>query len=157
MLSFKWQHFEKEIIREFYDVNVYRKSDIVKDKEPNDLQKYVNKFLNVFNFILDDNLTLNAEYSFSNIGAAVCFTIVNKDNQITKITKADSKILEIVKQKQIEKSLLSRALKEEKIKIYTPENFTIIKSKYFKDWTVRQAMKDANEEIGMIIKKLPNE
>ena len=57
----------------------------------------------------------------------------------------------------MEESIFSKAIKEEKIKVYTPENFTIIKSKYFKDWTIRQAMKDANEEIGLIVKKLHNE
>lgn len=146
--------FEKEIIREFYDVNVYRKREEASRK---DIQKYVDKFRDVFSFILDDKLVLNAEYSFHNIGAAVCFSIVNKEDFESKIIKADPKILEIVKKKQLEESLLSKAIKEEKIKIYTEENFTIVKSKYFKDWTVRQAMKDANEEIGLIVQKLPDE
>ena len=149
--------FEKEIIREFYDVNVNRKEDPVKDREPNDFQKYVEKFRKVFSFILDDDLALNAEYSFQNIGAAVCFSIVKNEDFEPKIRKADSKILKIVKNKQLEESILSKAIEEEKIKIYNEENFTIIKSKYFKDWTVRQAMKDANEEIGLVVKNLPNE
>ena len=149
--------FEKEIIREYYDVNVYRKGDTIKDSEPNDFQKYVDKFRKVFSFILDDGLALNAEYSFQNIGASVCFSIVKKEDFKQDAFKNSSKITKIVKKKQLKKSLLSKAIKEEKIKIYTPDNFTIIKSKYFKDWTVRQAMKDANEEIGLIVRKLPDE
>ncbi len=148
--------FEKEVIREFYDVNVHR---VKEDKEVNsdDLQKYVSKFRDVFSFILDDKLALNADYSFQNLGSAVCFSIVKKEDFVPEIIKEDSKILQLVKKKQLEESIFSKAINEEKIKIYNEENFTIIKSKYFKDWTVRQAMKDANEEIGLIVKKLPNE
>ena len=43
-------------------------------------------------------------------------------------------------------------LSEEKIKIYEDGCFYLVKSNYFKDWTVRQAINDANEEIGLIMK-----
>jgi hypothetical protein len=46
-------------------------------------------------------------------------------------------------------------LNEDKVKIYDDNIFYIIKSNYFKDWTERQAMKDANEEIGLLVKNLP--
>lgn len=41
------------------------------------------------------------------------------------------------------------------MKIYDNEFMYIIKSNQFKDWTVRQAMKDAREEIHLIVDKLP--
>jgi len=135
-------------------VNVYRKEDEVKF---DDLQEYVDKFRDVFSFILDETLTLNAEYYIQNIGTVVSFSIVSKENFVKKVKKSKLNILDIVKRSQLKKSYLSKAIKEEKVKIYTEENFNIIKSKYFKDWTVRQAMKDANEEIGLIVRKLPDE
>jgi hypothetical protein len=46
-------------------------------------------------------------------------------------------------------------LNEDRVKIYHDNALYIVKSKYFKDWTERQAMLDANEEIGLLLKNLP--
>ncbi len=49
--------FEKEIIREFYQINVDRKKDTVKNE---DIRNYVDRFRQNFNFFLDKNYRLNA-------------------------------------------------------------------------------------------------
>lgn len=148
--------FEKEMIREFYQVNVEREGDIV---TPDDLQNYVDKFRNVFSFILADHLVLNASHRISsNLGAYISFTIIPQANMIPgvkKDTKEDQQLLDIVKKQQLSQTLFSHRLNEDKVKIYTDNTFFIIKSNYFKDWTIRQAMIDANEEIGLIVKELP--
>ena len=74
---------------------------------------------------------------------------------VKKDTKEDQQLLDIVKKQQLSQTLFSHRLNEDKVKIYTDNTFFIIKSNYFKDWTIRQAMIDANEEIGLIVKELP--
>ena len=150
--------FEKELIREFYQINVERESDLVTKY---DLQKYVDKFRQVFSFILADHIALNATYRISsNIGTYIRFSIVKKERIISKLQQEcteDSQILEIVKKKQLNQAFFSHKLNEDKVKVYDENKFFIVKSNYFKDWTVRQAMDDANEEIGLIMRELPEE
>jgi len=145
--------FEKEIIREFYQVNVGRKKDNVKSE---DIQNYVDRFRQHFDFILDRDFRINAEYSVSpHMGAVVCIRIVKKEDFIQKTVRKEIPVLNIVKEKQLQQSFTSRMLNEDKIKIYHDNAFYIVKSNYFKDWTERQAMLDANEEIGLLLKNLP--
>lgn len=143
--------YEKEIIREFYDVNVNRKDDIVKEL---DLQKYAEKFREVFQFVLEDSLSLKCEYYTSNVGTAVLFTIINSNNLNEKNKKRRIDLLHVVKRNQLQKTYLSRILNEDKIKIYEENSFYIIKGKYYKDWTIWQAIKDANEEIEKIVRAM---
>jgi type I restriction-modification system DNA methylase subunit len=145
--------FEKEIIREFYQINVERKKDHVKSE---DIQNYVDRFRRNFKFVLDRDFRLNAEYSVSpHMGAVVCFRIVKKEDFIKKSTPKKISILDIVKKRQLQQSFTSRMLNEDRVKIYHDNKFYIVKSNYFKDWTERQAVKDANEEIGLLLKNLP--
>lgn len=145
--------FEQEIIREFYQTNVERKKDTVKNE---DIQNYVNRFRKNFNFFLDKNYRLNAYYSISlHMGAAVCFQIVKKEDFIRDIPHKEISLLNIVKKSQLQQSFTSRMVNEDKVKIYDKNKFYIVKSNYFKDWTERQALKDANEEIGLLLKNLP--
>jgi hypothetical protein len=145
--------FEKEIIREFYQINVERKKDHVKSE---DIQNYVDRFRQNFKFVLDRDFRLNAEYSISPyMGSVVCFRIVNKEDFIKEITSKEIPLLNIVKKRQLQENFTSRMLNEDKVKIYYNNKFYIVKSNYFKDWTERQALKDANEEIGLLLKNLP--
>jgi hypothetical protein len=145
--------FEKEIIREFYQINVERKKDHVKSE---DIQNYVDRFRRNFKFVLDRDFRLNAEYSVStHMGAVVCFRIVNKEDFIKETPRTEIPLLNIVKKKQLQQSFTSRMLNEDRVKIYHDNKFYIVKSNYFKDWTERQAVKDANEEIGLLLKNLP--
>ncbi|MBM2815541.1 MAG: hypothetical protein HW421_2303 [Ignavibacteria bacterium] len=145
--------FEKEIIKEFYQINVEMKG---KDVQPEDIQDYANKFREVFYLMSKPDLKLNASYHISeNIGAIINFKIVNHDKYIKEIQKNDydKKILRYVKDKNLQQEMLEKRLNEDKVKIYDGNEFFIIKSKYIKDWTIRQAINDANEEIKEIIKK----
>lgn len=145
--------FEKEIIREFYQVKTERKNDPVKKE---DIQEYVDRFRKNFKSVLAKNYNLNADYRIStNIGAVIRFRVVDDTNFKTEIERKEIPFLDIVKKKQLQQSYFSRILNEDKIKIYDENSFYIIKSNYFKDWTERQAMKDANEEIGLLLKNLP--
>lgn len=145
--------FEKEIIREFYQVNVERKKDDVNNE---DIQNYVDRFRQHFEFMLDRDFCINAEYSISpHMGAVVCIRIVKKEDFIQKTVRKEIPILNIVKEKQLQQSFTSRMLNEDRVKIYHDNALYIVKSKYFKDWTERQAMLDANEEIGLLLKNLP--
>jgi len=145
--------FEKEIIREFYQINVERKKDFVKEE---DIHNYVNGFRRNFRLVLDPAYDLDAFYYLShNIGAVVCFEMVKKEDFIPGIARKEIPILNIVKKSQLQQSFTSRLINEDKVKIYDENKFYIIKSNYLKDWTGRQAIKDANEEIGLLFKNLP--
>ena len=147
--------FEKEIINEFYQINVERKNDVV---EPQDIQNYIEAFRDTYQLMIKENLRLNASFIISkNIGAVVKFDIVDKNGSIREIKQGgftQRQILNLVKERQIQKELLNGSINEEKVKIYEEKNFYIIKSNQFKDWTKRQAIEDANEEVKEMLKKL---
>lgn len=147
--------FEKEIIREFYKVNVERKDDFVKEI---DIKAYIEKFREVYQLMIKKDLRLNASYITSqNIGSVVKFDIVKKKNYNKEIIRGNfsqQRILQLVKKHQVQHELLNGYINEEKVRIYEEKSFYIIKSNLFKDWTKRQALVDANEEVKEILKKL---
>ncbi len=147
--------FEKEIIREFYQINVERKNSLVKQS---DIESYVSKFREVYQSMMKENLRLNASFIKSeNIGTVIKFSLVDKKEYNPEIIKGDytqRHILQLVKKYQIEQELFSGYINEEKVKIYEDKCYYIIKSNQFKDWTRRQAMEDAREEIHEMLKKI---
>ncbi len=147
--------YEKEIINEFYQVKVERAIDKLKFVQPRDMQTYFEAFKESFELILSGNHTLNASYSISsNIGAIIKISIVEKASQ-KKIEQDNTlQVLKFVKNKQLNDT--DKLLKEEKIKLYEPTHFYLIKSNQFKDWTKRQAFKDAKEEIDLLFSNLPD-
>ncbi|MDD3685975.1 MAG: N-6 DNA methylase, partial [Bacteroidales bacterium] len=147
--------YEKEIINEFYQVKVERASDKLKFVQSRDIQIYFEAFKESFELILSGNHTLNASYSISaNVGAIIKISIVEKASSKELEQDNTMQVLQFVKNKQL--SDTDKLLKEEKIKLYESTNFYLIKSNQFKDWTKRQALKDAKEEIDLLLSKLPD-
>lgn len=145
--------YEKEIINEFYQVKVERTSDKLKFVQSRDIQTYFVAFKESFELILSGNHTLNASYSISkNVGAIIKISIVEKASGKELEQDNTMQVLQFVKNKQL--SDTDKLLKEEKIKLYEPTHFYLIKSNQFKDWTKRQAFKDAKEEIDLLLSKL---
>ena len=147
--------YESEIIKEFYQVNVERSNDKMKFVQAHDILEYYKVFKKTFSLILSPNYSLNASFYISeNIGAIIKISIV--DSKIEeKITEDNTlQVLTFVKNKQLTES--DKLLKEEKIKLYEPTHFYLIKSNQFKDWTKRQAYKDVKEEIDLLVSKMPN-
>lgn len=140
--------FERETVREFYDIHVHRKDALVAER---DLAAYAQKFKSVFELMLADHLTLCCEYQISRqVGAFVCFRIVEKSENPALVTQSnieDSTVFHAIKQAQLESAFESNRLNELPTRVYTPERFFLIKSHFFKDWTIRQAITDANEEV----------
>ena len=147
--------FEKEIIREFYQINVERKNDYVKGT---DIETYARKFRDTYQVMIKQNLKLNISFiKSSNIGSIIKFEIVDKEYYNSEIEKGNFTqrgILQLVRDKKIQNEKFNGYINEEKVKIYDGKSFYIIKSNQFKDWTKRQAMEDANEELHEIIKKM---
>ncbi|MEA3448581.1 MAG: N-6 DNA methylase [Bacteroidota bacterium] len=147
--------YEKEIIKEFYQVNVERADERLKQLQPKDIKNYFSAFKEVFSLVLSAEHTLNASYHISqNIGAIIKISIVDKQSENNISHDNTLRILRFVKNNQLKET--DKLLREEKIKIYEPNHFYIIKSNQFKDWTIRQAYKDAKEEINLLISKLPD-
>jgi hypothetical protein len=144
---------EKEMIREFYEVNIADKGN--KEVTKPDLENYIKTFKEVFETVLNHDLVLQAKYRISpNLGAAVSFEIVKKDAVVKIKEDKNLDFLNLVKQKQVKEEEMTKILSEEKVKIYYNDKFYIIKSKLFKDWTKRQAKLDAQEEVGLMLKQL---
>jgi len=146
--------FEKETVREFYDIHVHRKDAQVTEQ---DLVEYSQKFKSVFELMLADHLMLCCEYKISRqFGAFICFRIEEKDSNIPVIKRSilgDEAVFHTIKQTQLEDAFGSNRLNELPTRIYTAERFFLIKSHFFKDWTIRQAIEDANEEIKTMIQE----
>ncbi|MBK8566082.1 MAG: hypothetical protein IPN76_22750 [Saprospiraceae bacterium] len=145
---------KKKPFREFYDIHVHRKDAQVTER---DLEAYAQKFKSVFELMLAEHLTLCCEYKVSRqFGAFVCFRIVEKGSKVAAIKRSsieDSTVFHAIKQTQLEDAYGSNRLNELPTRIYTSECFYLIKSHFFKDWTVRQAIADANEEVKTMIQE----
>jgi hypothetical protein len=147
--------FEKETVREFYDIHVHRKNASVTEQ---DLAGYALKFKSVFELMLADHLELRCEYKISKqFGAFVCFKIGEKSTSHTAAVNRcdieDEAVFHAIKQAQLVAAFGSNRLNELPTRVYTPERFFLIKSNLFKDWTIRQAIEDASEEVKTMIKE----
>ncbi|MCD4730332.1 MAG: hypothetical protein K8R74_07020, partial [Bacteroidales bacterium] len=149
------KEYQKEIIREFYQVKVERAK--LKQAKDHDIEKYIEKFSEVFGYMLEKGSKMVAKYNISlNVGAVVCFTIVDENKAHEPIEDKTLEILHFVKRKQISDADRNKILNEDKVKIYENEFIYIIKSNQFKDWTIRQAIKDAREELNLMMANLPD-
>ncbi|HRH44816.1 MAG TPA: N-6 DNA methylase, partial [Pyrinomonadaceae bacterium] len=151
------KEYEKEIIREFYQIKVDRAKGKDKFVRKSDIENYAEKFAEVFGLMLeaDSKLVATQYYISANIGTAICFTIVNKNDDVSLVEDKTLEILNFVKNQQITQADTTKILNEDKVKIYDEKLMYIVKSNLFKDWTTRQAIKDANEEIGLLLSQLP--
>ena len=149
--------YEKEIIREFYDTRLKPASIVGGTVKASEMGAYFKAFTDTFSLILSDENTLKSTYSLSPyLGAVISISIVNR-KEVSGVEKINtSSLLNFVKSGQLKKAEALKVLNEDKVKIYEDNNFYIIKSNQFKDWTVRQAIKDAREEIEQFIKHLTN-
>ncbi len=144
---------EKEMIREFYEVNIADKGN--KELTKPDFENYIKTFKDVFETVLNHDLALQASYRISpNLGAAVSFEVVKKDAVTESKEDKNLDFLNLVKQKQVKEEEMTKILSEEKVKIHFKNKFYIIKSKLFKDWTSRQAKLDAQEEVGNALNQI---
>jgi hypothetical protein len=149
--------YEKEIIREFYQINVENADSVNAIAKPSDMQQYFNAFKTTFELILSENNTINASFHISsNMGAVICISIADKADESEFKHQSEKHILNFVKDGQLKKAGALKILEENKVKLYEDDKFYIIKSNQFKDWTVRQAIKDAKEEIEQFIKHMSN-
>lgn len=149
--------YEKEIIREFYQTRVERADIKLALVTKKDLQQYFEGFKRAFSLILSPQHTISATYQISSsLGAIICISIINKNDSADAIFEnSELSLLRFAKSKQLSKVEATKILYEEKVKIYDKNKFYIIKSNQFKDWTVRKAMLDAKEEMGLFLKHLP--
>ncbi len=146
--------YEKEIIKEFYQINVERAFEKLKFVQPKDFKEYFQTFKETFELVLSPNHTLNASFSISqNIGAIIKISIEKKTAEKALEQDNTMQVLQFVKNRQLTET--DKLLKEEKVKLYESTHFYLIKSNQFKDWTIRQALKDAKEEIDLLFSKLP--
>jgi hypothetical protein len=149
--------YEKEIVREFYQTHVERADTKLALVTKTDLQQYFEEFKRAFSLILSPKNTVSATYQVSSsLGAIICVSIVKKNDSTDAILENNElSLLRLAKSNQLSKVEASKILYEEKVKIYDKDKFYIIKSNQFKDWTVRQAMRDAREEMELFLKQLP--
>lgn len=150
--------YEKEVIREFYQTRVERADAKLALVTKKDLQRYFEEFKRAFSLILSPEHTMSATYQISSsLGAIICISITNKSDSADAIFEnSELSLLRFAKSKQLSKVEATKILYEEKVKIYDRNKFYIIKSNQFKDWTVRMAMLDAKEEMGLFLKHLPS-
>ncbi len=148
--------YQKEIIREFYQIRVERADNKLKYVQRKDIEIYIEEFAKSFNLMLQKGSKLVGKYKIStNVGAVVCFTIVDEKDEYQPTEDKTLEILHFVKRKQISDADRNKLLNEDKVQIYDNEFMYIIKSNLFKDWTIRQAMRDARDEIHLIVNNLP--
>lgn len=148
--------YEKEIIREFYSTRLKSDGSAGGTVRAGEMEDYFKAFTDTFSLILSNENTLKATFTISPyLGAIIRIAIVHRDQKPWEDINTSS-ILNFVKSGQLKKAEALKVLNEDKVKIYEDNCFYIIKSNQFKDWTVRQAIKDAREEIEQFMKHLAN-
>ncbi|SDH28959.1 HsdM family class I SAM-dependent methyltransferase [Mucilaginibacter gossypii] len=147
--------YEKEVIKEFYQVNVDHAAPPSSLVTGQNMSDYFDAFAKAFSLVLAPQHGLAATYNISlNMGSVICLRITSND-QCGKFERGDDRhIINFVKNGQLKKADALKILEEDKVKLYEKDKFYIIKSNQFKDWTVRQAIVDAKEEIEQFIKHL---
>jgi hypothetical protein len=150
--------YEKEIIKEFYQTRVERGDVNLSLITKRDMEKYFDEFKKAFSLILSPKHTLRATYQISSsLGAIICLSIASENDSTDAIVENNElSLLRLAKLNQLSKVEATKILYEEKVKIYDKDKFYIIKSNQFKDWTVRQAIRDAKEEMELFLKQLPS-
>jgi hypothetical protein len=146
--------YEKKVIQEFYEVNVNRSESPLERVTGEDIAAYFEVFRTAFQLVLDERTAMTATYNISlNLGALVCFRLA-QDSGASISVGDDRHIINFVKSGQLQKADALKILEEDKVKLYEKDKFYLIKSNQFKDWTVRQAVVDAREEIQQFIQNL---
>ncbi|PTQ99194.1 type I restriction-modification system DNA methylase subunit [Mucilaginibacter yixingensis] len=147
--------YERQVIKEFYQMNVDRADAPLNKVTASDLNVYFNAFVKAFQLVLAEGTVLSATYNISgNMGALICMRL-SQQNEAEPFRQGEDKhIINFVKSGQLNKAEALKILEEEKVKIYDKEHIYLIKSNQFKDWTPRQAVVDAREEIQQYIKHL---
>ena len=156
---FHLKDFEKQKIRDFFST-VERTNARKEIVEPGDFEGYVKRFRSVISFVLRDDKFLNATaFCSRTIGAGITFTIVDvsaaADEVIVTPETNLAKIIRHIAKRDLEQSKKISLIKQEKLKLYDRDFFTIIKSNHYSDWTQSVAIEDANEEIELFLKQLP--
>lgn len=156
---FHLKDYEKQRIKDFLFVSK-RENTPQEFVNHRDFYQYAQRFRHVFTFILKNDKFLNAEAFVSSlVGAGITFRIVDVDSKQEEVsmnpTSDIAKIIPQVAKRHLQQSEKIRLLKQEKLKFYHHQSFTIIKSNYYKDWTETEAIKDAKEEIELFIQHLP--
>lgn len=142
---------EKQRIKDFYLVNTEREEES-KVKKP-DMEKYLDRFKEIFEKLLKEKVYLNAEHYITNLlGAAVCFKIEDREKSTAKEHPSENETIlqlltEVITNERIKEYDFTHILGQKKIKIYDKDVFYIIKSNELRDWTLTEAIKDAREEI----------
>ncbi len=149
--------YDRAIINEFYEIEIERSDTRVNKVNRADIKNYLKVFEEVFSLILDPNSGLTFRYCISkNVGTIVSVSIVTKETVSDAEEDFDLQILNFVKSQQINSAEAFNVLNEGKVKLYNKSSFYIIKSNFFRDWTSRQAIKDAKEEIQLFVGHLLN-
>jgi len=148
--------YEKEIIREFYQIKVERAAADVAKANDGDIRRYIAAFDKAYSLIIAKGCHLSFGYHISiNMGAILSVEIADGSATAGQPQSDEHlKLLNLIKSKQLQNADALRILNEGKVKIYEKKRFYIIKSNQFKDWTVRQAIVDAREEIQAFVKFL---
>lgn len=147
--------YDKEIVNEFYQVKVHRSDKHRNKANKKDLSSYFHAFKSTFSLMLHAEKTLIASFFISpNIGAVIKISIVDIKDEGELIEDKSLQLLNLVKSNQLKSAEAFNILNEDKVKIYDSESFYIVKSNLFKDWTVRQAIKDAKQEMQAFVKQL---
>ena len=149
--------YDKAIVNEFYEIETARADRKVNKVSKADIKRYAKNFEEVFSLILGSTSSLKFHYYISkNIGAVVSITISRENTNSEPVEDVNLHVLNFVKSRQISSIEAFNVLNEGKVKLYDKNCFYIIKSNFFRDWTSRQALKDAKEEVQSFVGHLLN-
>ncbi|OQX21014.1 MAG: hypothetical protein BWK75_04095 [Candidatus Altiarchaeales archaeon A3] len=164
----KYQSQIDELVFDLYELDYYERQQIkdyykiYKQKRQNnnlvstdDMNEYINEFIDSFNLFIEKGYFLNAKFYICNfLGSLVKFEFSKEKKETEPEYSKLKRLISIILHEKI--SDIKNVLKEEEMRIYDNNVLYLYKSNHIKDWTRTKALDDVKREFGLIYKNLPD-
>ena len=115
-----------------------------------DIQKYCEEVIDTFQSFIKEGYVLNPEWATSEFFGTLVRFSASEDDIPLQYNKELEQFMRIIGRKFERKDIF----KEKKIRFYRNNDLYFYKSNKLKDWTEFMAIKDANEELHLLLQKL---
>lgn len=122
-----------------------------------ELQAYTQEVRTGFQFYFSAEFRLNATYHIGEKLAYLAFKVVPTEAFEESVQASEQSIEAYIEANELDKEAINTSLSErQKSKLYEEDTFWIVRPNAPEYWTIETAKKDAREEIGAILQKLPS-
>ena len=155
----KLMYIPEEYLEHLYQIVTLMAQSYIPVEKVNQsiIQSYVEEVRTGFSFYFKEFCQLNAGYRIDEEFCYVAFEVIKQEDFHSEISLQALTVLDLITQNQLDQARFSQQLAEKgKVKLYSQNNFFIIKNTQADQWGIKKAKEDAREEISTFLHKLPN-